>query len=115
MRFRQSPLEILGAEWATLCNQLTRSIYLVPDVPQEHAAHSSRLHVIDHPLFVWLLPICHDLVPRIELSDGFIAQIEKVRVEEWEMVKRLRCAGHASAGLPSHRVGIVFVFHTDTL
>src|SRR6185437_4538222 len=73
---RQTALEVSWAEWSRLGDQLPGRIYLLPHIPQQHAAHPAIPQVVDHPFSMQLLPIGHRLQPGVHFAHRLVAQVE---------------------------------------
>src|SRR5881628_2814033 len=110
---REPPFQLARRERSPLRDQGAGVIHLPPGIPQQHAAHAAALQVVDHAFAKRLLPVGERLEPRVGLADGLIAELEEVRVEEREVVIRLRLATHGTARRPAHGVRVVLVLHPE--
>jgi hypothetical protein len=63
----------LGLKGAGRSNQTTRRVDLLPNIPQQHAAHAAFVQLVDHPFAKELLPIGEGLELGISFAHGFIA------------------------------------------
>src|SRR5204863_3081839 len=82
---REPALQIGGPERPRLSDERAGVLHLAPGVPEENAAHPARLQVVDHALTKRRLPVGNGFEARVELSHGFVAELEQVRVEERQM------------------------------
>jgi hypothetical protein len=55
----QTAFQARGIERTRLGDQPPRGIHLLPDVPQQHAAHTPFAQVVDHAFVKRLLPVGH--------------------------------------------------------
>src|SRR3989449_5748680 len=107
----EPPFQLARRERPPLRDQGAGVVHLPPRIPQQDTAHPAVLQVVDHAFTIRLLPVGERLEARVGVADGFIAELEEVRVEERQMVIRLRLATHGTARRAAHRVGIVLVLH----
>src|SRR5882672_6088174 len=80
------PLETAGVERPGLGDQCPRGVHLAPGIPQQHAADSAALEVVDHALAERLFPVGERLLARVEVAYRLVAELEEIRIEEREVV-----------------------------
>ena len=84
------PRRSSGRCGARLRDETPRFVHLAEDAPGQHASHAAVRQVVDDTCAERLFPVGDDLEPRIEHADGFVTEVEEVRVEERQMASRRR-------------------------
>src|SRR6516162_3390046 len=111
----QTSFQVLGPEWAGLFDEVSSGVYLSPYVPQQNAAHAPIAKIINDPFPEPGLPIAKGVQARVQLADGFVAQIKQVGIEEGQVMVRFGFSSHVTTCDAAHCVGVVFVLNAQVI
>src|SRR5438552_17809474 len=109
----QATLQVGGAERSGVGDERAGVVPLAPGVPKEPSPYPPRLQVVDDALTERGLPVGDGFEARVELPHGFVAELEQIRIEEWQVRVGRRSTRHVLPCDLAHGVGVVLVLHAE--